>query len=161
MATEKWIAGSGVGFTWTTAFAAGDLTVASFITGDSLLSSAADITNQTALDIFCDFSIALGSILTAAPNYIGVYLFPLNEDGTTYGDGGFTAGTISASVPSATYFKGSIILRPAVTAVQQGTLTGIIMPPGSFRFLIQNQSGATLATSGNTYKYRTYNRQVI
>lgn len=161
MATEKWIAGSGVGFTWTAAFAAADLTVASFITGDSLLSNAADITNQTALDIFCDFSIALGSITTAAPNYIGVYLFPLNQDGTTYGDGAFTAGTISTNVPSATYFKGSIILRPAVAAVQQGTITGIIMPPGSFRFLIQNQSGATLATSGNAYKYRTYNRQVV
>lgn len=159
MATEKWIAGSGVGFTWTSAFAAGDLTVASFLNGDSLLSSASDITNQTALDIFCDFSIALGSAIFAAPNYIGVYLYPLNQDGTTYGDGAFTAGTVSTSVPSPTYYKGSIIIR-ATTAAQQGTLTGIIMPPGSFRFLIQNQSGATLATSGNAYKYRTYNRSV-
>lgn len=160
MATEKWIGGSGVGFTWTAAFSGTDLTGA-IANASSLLSSVADITNQTSLDIFCDFSISLGSITTAAPNYLGVYLYPLNEDGTTYGDGNFVAGTIKAATPSATYFKGSIIVPAAAATVSVGTLTGIIMPPGSFRFCIQNNLGASTATTANTYKYRTYNRQVI
>ena len=34
------------------------------------------MTNGTALDIFADFSVAIGSITVAAPNYIGVYLYP-------------------------------------------------------------------------------------
>lgn len=159
MATEKWVGGSGVGFTWTACFSGTDLTT-TIANASSLLSSVADVTNQTSLDIFCDFSFAMTSTAVVAPNNLGVYLYPLNEDGTSYGDGNFVAGTVKAATPSATYFKGTIIV-PVGTAAVVGTLTGIIMPPGSFRFAIQNNLGVTTNTTGNTYKYRTYNRQVV
>jgi hypothetical protein len=157
MATERWIGGSGVGFTWTSCFGASDLN--SLANGSSVLASSSAITNQTALDIFCDISVSLGSVTTVAPNYLGVYIYPLNQDGSTYGDNQFTAGSGASATPGSSYYKGSIVI-PVGTQALYGALTGIIMPPGTFLFLIRNQAGVTLASSGNTVKYRTYNRQV-
>ena len=36
----------------------------------------------------------------------------------------------------------------------------IIIPPGTFKFVLYNGAGVALASSGNTISYRTYNRQV-
>lgn len=156
MATEKWIAGSGVGFTWTDAFSAATLN--SIVNGNAILSDLA-ISNQTPLDIFADLSIALGSITKAAPNYLGIYLYPLNKDGSTYGDGRF--GSSAAGPPPSAYAKGIIQLGATGAGASSGILTGILLPPGTFKFLIYNQAGATLAgASGNTAQYRTYNRAV-
>lgn len=155
MATEKWIAGSGVGLTWTAAFTAS--TLDSIVNGNAILSDVS-ITNGTALDIFADVCIQFGSITVAAPNYIGIYLYPLNQDGSTYGDGRF--GTSAAGPPPSNYFKGAIGF-PTGAAAFKGNLTGIILPPGTFKLVAYNQAGATLAGSGgNACYYRTYNRAI-
>jgi hypothetical protein len=155
MATEKWIAGSGVGLTWTNAFTASTLN--SIVNGNAIASDLT-IDNSSALDVFCDFSIAFGSITWAAPNYIGVYLYPLNQDGSSFGDDRF--GSSAAGPPSAQYWVGNISCATGAAA-NEGMVSRIIMPPGQFKFVIYNQSGATLAGSaGNTAKYRTYNRAI-
>jgi hypothetical protein len=154
MATEKWIAGSGVGLTWTDAFSTATLN--SIASGNAILSDLS-INNSTALDLFADVSIALGSAAFVAPNYIGIYLYPLNKDGTTYGDGRF--GTSAAGPPPSNYYVGAIGLV-AATQAQEGSLSRIILPPGSFKFVFYNQGGVALAASGNTCQYRTYNRAV-
>jgi hypothetical protein len=155
MSVEKWIAGAGVGLTWTDAFSTATLN--SIVNGNAILSDL-NITNGTALDIFADLSIALGSITAAAPNYIGIYLYPLNKDGTTYGDGRF--GTSAAGPPPGNYWVGNIGFNTGAAAIV-GNLTRIILPPGSFKFVFYNQAGATLVgSSGNTCQYRTYNRSI-
>lgn len=154
MATEKWIAGSGQGLTWGDAFSTATLN--SIASGNAILSDVA-IVNGTPLDMFADISIALASAAFVAPNYIGVYLYPLNKDGSTYGDGRF--GSAAAGPPGANYFIGTIALV-AATQAQEGTLLGILIPPGTFKFVLYNQGGVALASSGNTCQYRTYNRQV-
>lgn len=155
MATEKWIAGSGVGLTWTAAFST---EVNSVVNGNAILSSVA-IANGTALDIFTDVSISLGSVAAGAgAPYIGIYLVPLNEDGTSYGDGRF--GTSAAGPPASQYFVGSIPTLISTTAVITGSVLGIIMPPGTFKFILYNQAGVTLAASANVVDYRTYNRAI-
>lgn len=157
MAVEKWIAGSGVGLTWTAAFTASTLN--SIVNGNAIISDL-QIDNSSALDIFADVSIALGSLTSGAgAPYIGIYLVPLNADGSTYGDGRFAAS--AAGPPASQYFVGAIPLIPSVTQAQEGTLRGIVLPPGAFKLIAYNQAGATLAGSaGNTCKYRTYNRAV-
>src|SRR6266481_4211067 len=105
MAVEKWIAGSGVGLTYTDAFSTATLN--SITSGNAILSDL-QIDNTTALDIFCDVSIALGSAAFVAPNYIGIYLYPLNKDNSTYGDGQF--GSSAAGPPSGNYWVGNIML---------------------------------------------------
>lgn len=155
MATEKWIAGSLVGLTWANAFSAATLN--SIVNGNAILSDLA-LDNSTALDIFADVSFNFGSITWAAPAYIGLYLYPLNKDGTTYGDGRFA--TSAAGPPPSQYSVGSIS-APTGAAAAEGMVRGIILPPGGFKFVAYNQAGATLAGSGgNTCQYRTYNRSV-
>lgn len=157
MATEKWVGGSGVGFTWTDATTAASLD--SLASGSSVLCTVA-IANQSALDLFCDVSIALGSAAFVAPNFVGVYLFPLNKDGSTYGDGRFA--TAAAGVPGGNYAAGfGSIGLVAATQAQTGTLTRIIMPPGTFKFVLYNGGGvAWVGSGGNTFQYRTYNRAI-
>lgn len=154
MATEKWIAGSGQGLTWGDAFSTATLNA--IASGNAILSDIS-ISNGTALDIFADLSIALGSAAFVAPNFIGVYLYPLNKDGTTYGDGRF--GTSASGPPPNNYSVGSIGLV-AATQAQEGSLSRIILPPGTFKFVLYNQGGVALAATGNTCQYRTYNRSV-
>lgn len=155
MATEKWIAGSGVGLTYTDAFSTATLN--SIASGNAILSDL-QIDNSTALDVFCDVSIVLGSAAFVAPNYIGIYLYPLNKDGTTYGDGRF--GTSAAGPPGGSYQNKTIALV-AATQAQEGTAPGFILPPGKFKFVLYNQGGVALASSGNTCQYRTYNRALV
>jgi hypothetical protein len=153
MATEKWIAGSGQGLTWGSAFGT---EINSLASGNAVISSVS-VTNGTALDIFADVSFVAGAtITTVAPNFLGVYLYPLNEDGTTYGDGSF--GSSAAGPPPANYWVGNINVSVGTITVA-GMVSRIILPPGTFKFLLYNQAGATLASS-NTCKYRTYNRSV-
>lgn len=155
MATEKWVAGSLQGLTWGNIFNAG-ADINSLANGNAIQSSTT-LDNSTTLDIFADVSIALGSITSGsgAP-YVGFYLYPFNEDAATYGDGRF--GSAAAGPPPSQYFVGAIPLVPSVTQAQEGTLSGIILPPGKFTLVAYNLAGATLATSA--VKYRTYNRSV-
>lgn len=152
MATEKLIAGT-VGLTWT---ALGTTVYNSIASGNAILDGTS-LTNGTNLDIFCDVSLHLASAAFVAPNYVGVYLYPLCDDGSTYGDGRF--GSSAAGPPPGTYYVGSIGLV-AATQAQNGVLRGIVMPPGTFEFVLYNQGGVAWAASGNTLKYRTYDRSV-
>jgi hypothetical protein len=154
MATEKWIAGSGQGLTWGDAFTGSTLN--SLANVSSLLSDIA-ITNGTALDLFADISFALGSAAFTAPAYIMFGLYPLNKDGTTYGDGRF--GSAVAAVFPSNYLAGSAGLV-AATQAQTGSITGILLPPGTFKFIVFNGGNIAWASSGNTIQYRTYNRQI-
>lgn len=155
MATEKWIAGT-VGLTWTAAYTSA-ATFDSIVNGNAIMSDLA-LVNGSNLDIFADFSIAFGSITAAAPNYVGLYLYPLNADGSTYGDSRF--GSSAAGPPPGQYLVGTFGFPTGAAAIT-GTVLGVIMPPGSFKMVLYNQAGATLAGSGaNTLKYRTYDRAI-
>lgn len=153
MSTEKWIAGSGQGLTWGSLMSTELNSIAS---GNAILGGTS-VSNGTALDIFADFSLVLASAAFVAPNYIGLYLYALNDDGSTYGDGRF--GSSAAGPPPSNYFVGSIGLV-AATQAQSGTLLGVVIPPGTWKPVLYNQGGVALASSGNTLKYRTYNRAI-
>ena len=155
-----WTAGNGVGLTWTTLINSSDL--ASMANGSSVLSSVADIANGTNLDQFMDISAicAIASSTIVAGSNLALWLYALQEDGSTYGDGQFTAGTQAAKTPT----FAPIGTMPLVAAASQTTLVGfvqgIIIPPGSFRVAMQNNSGFALTSGTQTVKYRTYNQQL-
>lgn len=156
MAVEKWIAGSLQGLTWGSAGFSTEIN--SLANGNAVL-AANQIDNGSALDVFADISIALGSLTTGsgAP-YLGFYLYPLNEDGASYGDGRF--GSSASGPPPSGYFAGTILLPASTTATLKGMVRGVVLPPGAFKFVIYNQAGASLAGSGNAIELRTYNRAV-
>ncbi len=155
MAVEKWIAGTtGSGLTFASAFTG--TTLNSLGSGNALLSDV-NIDNSSNLDMFCDLSLHLASAAFVAPNYVGVFLYPLDDDGSTYGDGRF--GSAAAGPPPTRYWVDNVPLV-AATQAQNGMVRGIIMPPGQFKFVLYNNGGVAWASSGNTAKYRTYNRSV-
>lgn len=153
----KWAAGNGVGFTWSTAINSADL--ASMATANTVVSSVADIANQTALDQFMDLSAfcVISSNTIASGANLAFWLYALQQDGSTYGDGQFTNGTAAAKTPT---FAPCAVM-PLVAAASQTNLVGfsqgILIPPGSFRLAMQNNSGFTLTSGTQTVKYRTYN----
>lgn len=150
-AASLWVAGSGVGLTWTDIFSTATLN--SIASGNAILSDLA-ITNGTALDKYMDVSIALASAAFTGPSInISLHLYPLNADGTTYGDGKF--GTSTAG-PCA-YPPVAVIPLVAATQAQTGSAVGIVVPPGTFKLVFANNGGVALAASANTCKYRTYN----
>lgn len=150
-----WVAGNGVGFTWTTAIASANM--ASLANGSSVMDST-DISNQSNLDIFADISISLliASSTIASGANIALWLYALNQDGTTYGDNHLTTSG-AAVTPSAS----PIAVVPCFAAATQtaiiGQAIGIIIPPGTFRWAMQNNSGFALTAGTQTIKYRTYN----
>ncbi|HEY8837233.1 MAG TPA: hypothetical protein VIO16_06025 [Dehalococcoidia bacterium] len=153
----SWVAGLGQGLAWGTAINSADM--ASMATANSVLSSVADIANGTALDMFMDLSavLAIASSTIASGANLAFWLYALQEDGTTYGDGQLTAGTAAAKTPT---FAPCAVM-PLIAAAAQTTLVGfsqqLLIPPGSFRLAIQNNSGFTLTAGTQTVKYRTYN----
>jgi hypothetical protein len=154
----SWTAGNGVGLTWTEAIKTADL--ASLPHGDAVLSSDADIANGTQLDMVADVSVrlAISSATPAAGDFIGIYLVPLLDDGSTYGDGSYVGGTQKALQPP--YPPVGVVPLQSTNAatVLSGMVQGIVIPPGSFRFLLYLGTASINLSSGTqTVKYRTYN----
>lgn len=158
MSTIKLVAGAQSGF-------ASVMTTElnSLVTGNAVIGSTA-IANATNLDLEIEFSFTTGGSITPTGSpFVGLYLYPLNGDGTTYGDGRF--GSTAAGPPPSNYYAGFCGL-PASAATQTGTFgwpglgTRILLPTGSFKPVFYNATGVTLSSSGNILYYRTTNRSV-
>lgn len=154
--TEKLIAGA---VAWTSCFGT---ELNSLVSGNAVLSSV-QIDNSANLDMFMDVSFSLGSITPTGTPYFGLYWYPLNQDGSTYGDGRFS--TTTTALPPQNYYLGFAGVNPA-SGVQTGMFglpgnrSPIILPIGVGKLLWYNACNVTLASSSNTVKYRTYNRSI-
>lgn len=157
MATvETWVAGKiNAGIGWVTLFNAADLN--SLTAGNFVLSTITAIANAPGAsggDIYADFDFILGSITPSAGGYISLYLFPLMHDASSY-PGTPTSG---ATVPPNTYKVADVSLTTSA-AVQTGMARGIILPPGTFKVGLVNNSGVNFAASANSAQFRSYDRQ--
>jgi hypothetical protein len=152
-----WTAGNGQGLTWGTLINSADM--ASMTNGQSVLSSVAGIANGTNLDQFMDISckLTIASSTIAAGANIAFWIAPLQEDGTTYGDGQLTAGTAASLTPAWT----PVATVPLYAAASQTTLWAyaqqITLPPGTYKVIMQDNSGFALTSGTQTCMYRTYN----
>jgi hypothetical protein len=111
----------------------------------------AAIDNTTDLALFMDVELYLASFTPVSPAFINLYLIP-SVDGTNYEDGGDSVDPLQGVQK---YTRGLSTTATAKLAVYPR----IILPPGLFKLLLMNESGASLAASGNTLKYRTYSQQ--
>lgn len=155
---------SGIG--WTALFNSADL--ASLGSASAVMSSVSAITNGTSFDQFMDVSISLAlasTTLTAGANF-ALYLYSLNQDGSTYGDNAFSAGTGSANTITNTKIgqqpvgSFSFPITGSATTTLIGFIQGILLPPGSYVCALANWTApATALSSGTqTAKFRTYNQ---
>jgi hypothetical protein len=122
----------------------------SLASGSSVISSA-PIANGTNLDPFADisFSMAVGGTTVTGSN-LSLFLLPLNQDGTTYGDGRTaSSGALSGVFPAFSYLA-------AVAGVQVGVTSGNVVT-GTFRrvelprtdFLVGIGNGLTVALAAS------------
>lgn len=152
MAIEKWVGGNQS--TFASLFGT---EINSLANGNAVLSSVA-ISNPFAADIFLDLDFIAGATTTtAAPNTLGFYLYPLLHDGATYGDGRFASAASGAAMPGERW-KGNITCPIGAGTTVEGYIERIVIPPGTFKFVLLNNTGAALAASC-ACKYLTYNRQ--
>jgi hypothetical protein len=149
--TTRWV----IDTDWTAlTFTSGDLN--SLASGGGAVSS--HILNGSSLDQLMDvsFVVTVGGTTTTA-SYFTLYLLPLNQDGSTYGDGYASSTTTQ---PAAQYAVGSINVLPSVTSgnTVTGTISFINIPPGNFKLALGNNLGVALnSTAALTLSYRTYN----
>ena len=158
--TETYVAGSGQGLTWGAAFGT---EVQSLTASNTAVQSSIVIDNSVVLDMYADLSLVFTSTATYGSGaYCWFFLYPLNQDGTTYGDNRYATAASGLPVPFRQYFSGSIAFTQG-TVTQTGIVTGILLPPSKFKFVILNPSTAvnpTFPASGTNIYYRTYNRKV-
>lgn len=135
----------------------------SLVSGNAVMGSTT-VANATNLDLEVEFSFGGGGSITPSGSpFFGIFMYPLNGDGTTYGDTRF--GTTAAGPPPLNYQAGYMGI-PAAAGTQAGTAgiaflgTKILLPNGTFKPVFYNLSGVTLTSSGNILYYRTTNRSV-
>lgn len=135
----------------------------SLANGNAVLGSTS-IANATNLDLEIEFSwTSGGSIVTTGSPFVAVYLYPLNGDGTSYGDGRF--GSAAAGPPPSNYYAGYCGI-PAATGIMAGTFgipflgTRTQLPQGTFKPVFYSLAGVALSSSGNILYYRTTDRSV-
>ncbi len=108
------------------------------------------IANQTNLDVYADIELVLASWSPVAPNYCTLYILEA-IDGSNYPSA--TAGVLR-NQPS--QILCTFALDTTGSTAQRVVVRNVVIPPGSFKVVLDNQSGATLASSGNTVKMNTY-----
>jgi len=136
----------------------------SIVTGNAILGSTS-VNNGTNDDLFAEFSfVGGGSITPTGSTFFGLFLYPQNGDGSTYGDGRF--GSSAAGPPPSNYYRGFVGL-PAAAGTQTGTfsvsgigMTRILLPRGVWKPVFYNASDVTLTSSGNILYCRTTNVSV-
>lgn len=158
MATTIWVAGT-LWASWTAVFST---EANSVVSGNAVLSSVA-IDNSSAGDTYFDVSCAISSFTSGTLPVLGLYYYPLNQDGTSYGDGRF--GTSAAGPPPGSYLIGQCGLVASVTQAQEGAFLPclsispkMLLPPWKGKLVLYNGAGGTLGSTV-TIKAQSYKLQ--
>ena len=113
--------------------------------------SAASSAITSSVDIYADFELVLASLSPVAPNYCTLYIL-LAIDGSNYPS---ATGTILRNQPS--QILCTFALDTTAATAQRVPLRNVMLPPGNFKFALDNQANVALGASGNTVKMTTYN----
>ncbi len=103
---------------------------------------------------YSDWELYLAAPGTARSTgaYVGFYIMP-SIDGTNYGYGSATLD------PSPNKLIGTFVPDASASA-RYCSLTHVILPAGKFCVLVDNQTGASLMSTGNTLKMTGYDQEI-
>ncbi len=111
------------------------------------------IDNTTSRDFYMMVEAYLASVDLSAQTNPSLSIYRIDSlDGTNYEDGGDTVDPAHQPVAI-------IPLREVNGAQRVVTKSPIVIPPGKFKLLFENKTGAALAASGNTLKYRIFSEE--
>lgn len=117
-----------------------------------------EVDNSANLYPMADWELQLGSAaFTGADSLVAFYIVP-TMDGTNYPD---WAGNVTSGGQQQYSYHAGVFITSGTTAAQRLYLPNIPMPPGRFKVGFRNFSGVTLASSGNTLRYRAHSFQDI
>ena len=111
------------------------------------LSAAQDTAGTRDLYAQAEIYIAAQGSNRAAGAHVALYLVP-ELDGTNYG------ATTDECLDN--YFAGSASLDDGALAARYLIIDRVRLPVGDFKVALKNNTGQTLASSGNTVKLRSY-----
>lgn len=112
-----------------------------------------EIDNTTNLYPFADFELVLGSAaFTGTDSQIEIYIVP-SVDGTNYPN--WTGNVTTDEQENNGYFVDAFTTSGA-TEAQRLVGRDYALPQGKFKFGFRNRGGVTLASSGNTFKWRPH-----
>jgi hypothetical protein len=115
---------------------------------------SAAIDNGTNLDLFDNLELTVDFVTApTAGTVIEVYLLP-SVDGTTYPDGSSTV------LPQSSLYVGGFAVRND-TAAQTMVLRGVSLPPGLFKYLVQNTTNQAFPASGSVLQRNPYQLQSV
>jgi len=117
----------------------------------SASAASSAVANQTNLDVYADFELVLASLSPAAPNYCTLYLLEA-VDGSNYPS---ATGSVLRNQPS--HILCTFPLDTTGSTAQRVVVRNVVIPPGSFKVVLDNQAGVALGASGNTVKMLPYN----
>lgn len=123
----------------------------------AVMPTGAAIDNTANLDDYMDvsFILTVGGTTTTS-SYLSLYLLPLNQDATTYGDNTTTGSTVT----SPSYWMTNAFIKTGITTGNTvvGTFPTIWLPRKKFILGIQNNLGVALnAAAAATVQYNTTN----
>lgn len=145
--TGKWIAGASAPGSPTTVLS----TELNSLANNTMSSASTTVVaNQTNLDIYADIELVLASFTPGSNPYVTIYILEA-IDSTNYP----TASAVLRNQPSQVLC--SIPLDTSAATAQRIVVRNVLLPPGSFKLALDNQSGQAIAASGNTVKIITYN----
>jgi hypothetical protein len=108
------------------------------------------IANQTNLDIYSDWELVLGSLSPAAGAYVAVYAL-LAVDGSNY-----PAPSAADMRLQTSQLLFTIPLSTTATTAQRIAVRNVVIPPGTFKIILDNHAGVALAANSNTLKMNPY-----
>ena len=116
------------------------------------ISSVVD--NSANLDLFDDLELTVTfAVAPVVGTVIELYLIT-SLDGSTYADGD------TSVLPQASLFVGGFAVR-AVTSAQRMHIRGVALPPGPFKYLVQNTTAQTFPASGSVLSHNPYQLQSL
>lgn len=118
---------------------------------NTMTAASSAITNDSNLDMYVDIEVVLAALSPTAGAFVALYLLE-SVDGTNYpaqsdADTRLTSSQLLCVIP----------VGVAASTAQRVAARTIPIPPGKFKIKLDNQTGATLASSANTVKWNAYN----
>jgi hypothetical protein len=116
---------------------------------------SAAVDNSTDLDLFDDLELAVTfASAPTAGGVVEVYLLPSIDGGTTYPDGS------TSVLAQGSLYVGGFIVRAVATA-QVLVMRGVALPPGLFKYQVQNTTSQAFPASGSTLQRNPYQLRTV
>jgi len=117
------------------------------------LSTLGAALHNTGAWLYADVEFLAGGTFTpVSPAFLELWLLRSLDGGTAYEDG-------SASVAPGRPADIIIPVRAGTTITPRSGNSGLVLPPGFYKPIVRNQSGAALPASGNLIRFAGYTQQ--